>query len=91
MTILLASLWNGQMGKVPDETENHQADDTTKLSSVPPCSPISKSRENGPNRGDDGDLRECEGGEGEADSQSLLMEVVSEIAAAPGVDYMQNI
>ena len=91
MTILCLSLLNGQTSEVPVETEDQQAHNTTKLSSVPPCTPTSKSIENASKEGKGGDLQECEGREGGADSQSLLMEIVSEIATEPGADFMQDI
>lgn len=69
----------------------------TRISSVPPCTPTptsakneDKSLENEPQSGVD--LQEDQGGEGEEkDSQSLLMGIVSQIAAEPTADYMQDI
>ena len=68
----------------------------TKPSSVPPCTPTptldkteDKSLENGPQSGEDS--QEDEGGVGEEDSQSLLMGIVSQIAAEPTADYLQDI
>lgn len=83
--------YENKTSEVPVETDNQQAHNTTKLSSVPPCTPTSKSIENASKEGKGGDLQECEGREGGADSQSLLMEIVSEIAAEPGADFMQDI
>lgn len=75
--------------EVPGETENQQTDNIARLSSVPPSTPTPKGVDNLSKDGKD--LQEREGGVGEEDSQSLLMEVVSQIAAEPGADYMQDI
>jgi len=78
-----------QTSEVPGETENQQTDNIARLSSVPPSTPTPKGVDNLSKDGKD--LQEREGGVGEEDSQSLLMEVVSQIAAEPGADYMQDI
>lgn len=68
----------------------------TRLSTVPPCTPTptsakseGKSLENDSQSGVDS--QEDQVGEGEEDSQSLLMGIVSQIAAEPAADYMQDI
>lgn len=78
-----------QTSEVPGETENQQTDNIARLSSVPPSTPTPKGVDNLSK--DVEDSQEREGGVGEEDSQSLLMEVVSQIAAEPGADYMQDI
>lgn len=86
------TLLNAQTIEVPDETEKQQDDNTTRLSSVPPCTPTpvpikteGVSLDNEPKSGVD------EGGVGEEDSESLLMGIVSQIAAEPAADYMKDI
>ncbi|XP_020611219.1 uncharacterized protein LOC110049741 isoform X2 [Orbicella faveolata] len=78
--------------EVPDDTGKQQDDSTTRLSSVPPCTPTpvpikteGTDVDNEPESGVD------EGGVGEEDSQSLLMDVVSQIASDPAADYMKDI
>ena len=91
--LFLLSLWfNEQKTEVPDETENQQADNTRKSSSVPPCTPTPEGVENAPNcRESEGqDLQQPEEDGGDGDSKSVLMEIVSQIAAEPGADYMQD-
>lgn len=58
----------------------------TRRSSVPPCSPTPVLVET---EGTESGLNE--GGVGEEDSKSLLMGIVSQIAAEPGADYMKDI
>ena len=86
------TLLNAQTIEVPDETENQQDDNTTRISSVPPCTPTpgplkteGASLDNEPESGAD------EGGVGGENSQSLLMGIVSQIAAEPAADYMKDI
>jgi len=66
-----------------EETENPQAGNTTRPSSVPPCSPTPFAREL-----ENETAVKSEGGEC---SQSHLNDIVSQIAAEPGKDYMQDI
>ena len=92
--LFLFSLWfNGQKTEVPDETENQQADNTRKSSSVPPCTPTPEGVENAPNCGESEgqDLQQPEEEGGDDDSKSVLMEILSQIAAEPEADYMQDI
>lgn len=70
-------------GQGIEETENPQAGNTTRPSSVPPCSPTPFAREL-----EDETVVKSEGGEC---SQSHLNDIVSQIAAEPGKDYMQDI
>jgi len=72
--------------EVTDDTEKQQDDSTTRRSSVPPCSPTPVPVET---EGTESGLNE--GGVGEEDSKSLLMGIVSQIAAEPGADYMKDI
>ncbi|XP_068714767.1 uncharacterized protein [Montipora foliosa] len=69
--------------EVPDKTETQQACNTTKQSCLPSCTPTLASKEQ-----DSASDVKSEGGEG---SQSLLMDIVSQIAAEPVADYMQDI
>ena len=82
---------HGQTREVPGETENQQGDNTTKLSSVPPCTPTPTPKGTDSVPKDSEDSKEHDGGVGEEESQSLLMEIVSQIAAEPGADYMEDI
>lgn len=86
------ALLNAQTIEVPDDAGKQQDDSTTRLSSVPPCTPTpvpikteGTDVDNEPESGVD------EGGVGEEDSQSLLMDVVSQIASDPAADYMKDI
>lgn len=86
LTAFRFTLFNAQTAEVSDDTEKQQHDSTTRRSSVPPCSPTpvpvkTEGTESGLN----------EGGVGEEDSKSLLMDIVSQIAAEPGADYMKDI
>ena len=78
--VVLFSLLNGQTSEARDETENKEAGNTTKVSNVPPCTPTRTS--SGP---------KDEPKEGDDESRTLLMEIVSQITAEPGADYMQDI
>lgn len=92
--LFLFSLWfNGQKTEIPGETENQQADNTRTSSSVPPCTPTPESVENAPNCGESEgqDLPQPEEDGGDDDSKRVLMEIVSQIAAEPEADYMQDI
>lgn len=81
---------NGETDEGPGEAESHQAGNTTKVSSVPPCTPTpTSSTDDVP--GDTKDSEECEGGVAEEESRSLLMDIVSQIAAENGTDYLQDI
>lgn len=73
----------GPEDKGIEETENPQAGNTTRPSSVPPCSPTPFAREL-----ENETAVKSEGGEC---SQSHLNDIVSQIAAEPGKDYMQDI
>lgn len=87
---LYLSLLNDQASEGPEEAESHQAGNTTKVSSVPPCTPTpTSSTDDVP--GDTKDSEECEGGVAEEESRSLLMDIVSQIAAENGTDYLQDI
>lgn len=73
----------GPEDKGIEETENPQADNTTRPSSVPPCSPTPFAREL-----ENDTAVKSKGGEC---SQSHLNDIVSQIAAESGKDYMQDI
>ena len=86
------TLLNAQTIEVPDDTERRQDDSTTRLSSVPPCTPTPVAIKT---EGTDVD-NELESGvdEGEVeeeDPQSLLMGIVSQISSEPAADYMKDI
>ncbi|XP_015761003.1 PREDICTED: uncharacterized protein LOC107340157 isoform X2 [Acropora digitifera] len=66
-----------------EETENPQAGNTTRPSSVPPCSPTPFARELKNETAVKSEGGECR--------QSHLNDIVSQIAAEPGKDYMQDI
>lgn len=78
--------------EVPDDTERRQDDSTTRLSSVPPCTPTpvaikteGTDVDNEPESGvDEGEVEE-------EDPQSLLMGIVSQISSEPAADYMKDI
>lgn len=90
--LFLFSLWfNEQKTEIPDETENQQADNTRKSSSVPPCTPTPEGVENAHKGGEGQDLQQPEEAGGNDDSKKVLMEIVSQIAAEPEADYMQDI
>ena len=86
------TLLNAQTIEVPDDTEKQQDVTTTRLSSVPPCTPTpvaviteGTDLDNEPESGvDQGEVEE-------EDSQSLLMGVVSQISSEPAADYMKDI
>lgn len=84
---------NSKKTEIPDETETQQADNTRKSSSVPPCTPTPEGVENAPNCGESEgqDLQQPEEDGGDDDSKRVLMEIVSQIAAEPEADYMQDI
>lgn len=86
------TLLNAQTIEAPDDTEKRQDDSTTRLSSVPPCTPTPVATKT---EGTDVD-NELESGvdEGEVeeeDPQSLLMGIVSQISSEPAADYMKDI
>lgn len=90
--LFLFSLWfNEQETEIPDETDNQQGDNTRKSSSVPPCTPTPEGLENSPKESEGQDLQQPEEDGGDDDSKSVLMEIVSQIAAEPEADYMQDI
>ena len=96
MLMFRLTLFNAQTIEVPDDTEKQQDDSTTRLSSVPPCTPTpvaikteGTDLDNEPESGvDEG---EGEGEVEEEDSQSLLMGIVSQISSKPAADYMKDI
>ena len=92
LTAFRFTLSNAQTIEAPDDTEKQQDDSTTRLSSVPPCTPTPVPMETeGTSVDDETENGVNEGEVGEEDSQSLLMGIVSQIAAEPAADYMKDI
>lgn len=78
--------------EVPDDTEKQQGDSTTRLSSVPPCTPTpSAIKTEGTDVDNEPESGVDEGEVEEEDSHSLLMGIVSQISSEPAADYMKDI
>ena len=86
------TLLNAQTIEVPDDTEKQQDDSTTRLSSVPPCTPTPVAvKTDGTDLDNEPESGVDEGEVEEEDSQSLLMGIVSQISSEPAADYMKDI